>query len=108
MEDDVDGDDLAIDVAVGERDATVTLTGEVDLASAAALRSVLVEASSGPVEKLVVDMAGVTFIDSMGLSILIQAKHHLEAAGGGLTIVNPSERIRYVLEIAGVGDYLIA
>jgi anti-sigma B factor antagonist len=103
----VDGDTFHIDITTEGGRATVVPVGEVDLGSAAALRGALVEAA-GNSDEVVVDLSRVTFIDSMGLSVLIQAKQRQEVDGSSFTIVNPSDRIRYVLELAGVVDYLSA
>ena len=45
-------------------------------------------------------MADVTFIDSMGLSLLLQAKFQIEANGGSLSLTLITERVRRVLELA--------
>lgn len=63
--------------AHGKRDdgiAEVTLTGEFDLAAATEATTVLRAALTGPPPKLLlVDLSGVTFMSSSGLSVLLTA-----------------------------------
>ena len=63
----------------GDRPGTVLLNGEIDLAVRDALRAALDEASCSG-DRLVVDMAGVTFIDSSGLHELMNASRSLNGA----------------------------
>jgi anti-anti-sigma factor len=44
----------------------------------------------------------VTFIDSVGLSVLIAILRRCEESGGRVTIVNPSRVVSRTLEIAGL------
>jgi stage II sporulation protein AA (anti-sigma F factor antagonist) len=55
---------------------------------------------------VVVDLGAVTFIDSTGISVLIQRHQQREATGDQLVVTNPSEPVVRVLEIAGVLEYL--
>src|SRR6266571_803816 len=52
----------------------VRLAGELDLYNAHALRDELVAAAEREPERLVVDLSGLTFIDSTGLGVLIEAR----------------------------------
>ncbi len=85
----------------GDRDGfrTLTVGGEIDLATASAfeaeLDAVIAEAHS-PAD---VDLSGVTFIDSSGLHALIRARKRVVGTGVRLVLVNPSDACRQVLEI---------
>ncbi len=78
---------------------TLTVTGEIDLATAtqfaAELDAVISEARS-PAD---VDLSGVTFIDSSGLSALIRARTNVEGTEVRLVLVNPSKACRQVLAL---------
>jgi anti-anti-sigma factor len=63
----------------GDRPGTVLLEGEIDLAVRDALRAALDEATCSG-ERVVVDMGGVTFIDSSGLHELMNACRSLNGA----------------------------
>jgi len=83
---------------------TLTVTGEIDLATAtrfeAELDAVISEAHS-PAD---VDLSGVTFIDSSGLHALIRAQQHVIGTVVRLVLVNPSKACRQVLEITDTAD----
>ena len=52
---------------------TLRLHGELDMASAAKLAEVLHELQHGDAQEVVVDLRGLSFLDSMGLSALMEA-----------------------------------
>ena len=81
--------------------------GEIDLATAPQLRDVLMAELDRAPETLVLDMGGVTFIDSTGLSVLIAARK--EGLAGSIPVVlrAPSRRVRMVLEVSGLDKVLI-
>ena len=54
-------------------------------------------------DHVVVDMADVTFIDSSGISVLLVARQHLNAAGRMLLISGPSIPVARVFELTGLG-----
>ena len=94
-----------------ERDGTATLliTGEVDLACADDLRAQLqtvtaLIASSGS-STGIVELSGVTFLDSSGLGVLIAAKKRAEAGGTDLALAHPSPACRSVLAISGADQF---
>jgi len=55
-------------------------------------------AEGGPSE-VVVNLAGVTQIDSSGISTLVRSFVSLERQGGGLKILNPTGHVKEVLEL---------
>jgi anti-sigma B factor antagonist len=81
----------------------VVPVGEIDLATRDLLRSAL-EASHGDV---VVDLSGVSFLDSEGIAVLIAQRKRLIASGGSLQLCDAQPAMRKVLEIAGL-ETLIA
>jgi anti-anti-sigma factor len=77
----------------------LTLRGDLDLASAAQLKHVLVQFSEPSV---IIDLSDLAFIDSAGLAALISAQ---SANGGGRRIVvrGPLQRgVRRVFEVTGL------
>jgi anti-sigma B factor antagonist len=54
-----------------ERGTVIRISGDVDATSAPALRTVLADAIEVRPARLQVDLAGVDFIDSVGLSVLV-------------------------------------
>ena len=49
-------------------------------------------------------MAGVEFLDSSGISLLIQAKQRFDTQGSAFVLRRPPPRVTRVLEVAGVAD----
>ncbi|MDA0633254.1 STAS domain-containing protein [Nonomuraea sp. MCN248] len=84
--------------------ATVlSLSGELDIATAAECGRGLAEAvASSEPARVVVDMKGVEFCDSSGLSVLISALTGAEASGGVLVLCELHPRIRRVLTLTGL------
>ena len=69
---------------------TVVLEGEVTWANAPVVRHVLLAAVTRPqVRHLLVDLAGVTFCDSTGLSALVATHRYYTGLGGSLRLAAP-------------------
>lgn len=85
---------------------TVTVAGDVDLAAADTLWSVLDEYVR-PGAQVLVDCSRVAFLDSMGLRTLIRAQHKATSSGARLTLSAPSEAVLRVLQLAGVADLFV-
>lgn len=81
--------------------ARVGFTGELDLESAPTLREVVADVCRHDVTSVVVDLSGVTFVDSVGLSVLLSTHLRLREEGVSLGVV-PSAAARRVFELAGV------
>lgn len=90
-----------------DRDGTATLviTGEVDLACADELREQLQAMAATGSAIGVVDLSGVTFLDSSGLGVLIAAKKHAVSADTDLALADPSPACRTVLSISGADQF---
>ena len=82
----------------------VVFTGELDLAVSDVAWSVLEPLSSSSAG-LMVDVSGVTFIDSRGLNVLVRALRALD--GATLTLCGASERIVRLLEVSGLLDLIV-
>jgi anti-sigma B factor antagonist len=83
---------------------TLTVVGEVDLATSPDLRERLAALENTGVRDLVLDMAGVNFCDSTGLGVLVGARKRFKAHGGGMTLVNVQDSVRRVFELTGLID----
>jgi anti-sigma B factor antagonist len=88
--------------------ATVTPRGEVDLPATAELRAILQDAASRPgIARIVVDLAGVTFLDSTALGVLVAGHTAAERNGRTLTLVNPGPMATMVLTVTALYDRLV-
>jgi anti-sigma B factor antagonist len=98
-------DDQILEIAVThERGATVlAVAGELDAASAPALRGPIDRAVSNG-GALVLDLIDCDFVDSTGLHAIIDARAALEASGGRFAVVcAPSGPVARVIEVAVPG-----
>jgi anti-sigma B factor antagonist len=72
--------------------------GELDLASAPAVAAALgVVAAREP--RIIVDLAGLEFIDASGVAALSRGRRHARNAGGDLLLAAPQRQVRRVLAI---------
>ncbi len=94
---------ISVDTASGT--VTVSVVGELDVATAPGLRSCL-ETTIGQhaPAPVIVDLLGVTFIDSTALGVLIASLKQSQATGGELRLVIAEPRIRKVFEITGLTE----
>lgn len=76
--------------------------GEIDVATAPELRQNLIDAINGGATRVVVDMAGVTFIDSTGLGVLVGAMKRATSRGGEVVVERVPPAIRRVFEVTGL------
>jgi anti-sigma B factor antagonist len=87
-------------------DVTVVPPPEIDPTTADGFGAELARATAA--DTVVVDFADVTFCDSSGIRELVIAYKRQGDAGGSLRVVNASERVRRVFDIAGLTDRLLA
>ena len=81
--------------------AVVTLGGYIDVSTHKQLQEVLAGACRG-VSHLVIDMSRLEFMDSTGLTVLIEAYRRLDARGATLDLAAPQPIVAKVLEISGL------
>ncbi|GAA4603060.1 anti-anti-sigma factor [Actinoplanes octamycinicus] len=84
----------------------VQVRGNLDLDSAPELAARLDEALTGPHPRIVVDLAGVEFCDSIGLSTFVVGFKRAEAAGGWLRLASPGEFLERLLDTLGLASRL--
>ncbi len=80
----------------------VTVKGEVDLYTAPSLKEAIADLVSSGRSRIAVDLAGVEFMDSSGLGVLIGALKRCKEAGGSLALAGPGESVLKVLAITGL------
>jgi anti-sigma B factor antagonist len=97
-----------VDLTIATRDdgdaTVVTLSGELDIASADGLREHLTSLLAGGHIRIVIDLAGLTFCDSTGLSTFVRASHGAVEHGGYLRLAAPNTHVARVLSIVGLLD----
>lgn len=99
----------AIDVRGGEQgDAvTVAIEGEVDASNCAEVSEVLARlATAERAHDVQLDLAGLGFVDSSGLRVLLVAQLALQQRGGSLRIVAASRTVERLLDVTGLAAQL--
>jgi anti-anti-sigma factor len=76
----------------------VQVAGEVDTSAAAELSDCLDELNG----YVVVDLAGVTFLDSAGIAALVLGRRRLTRSGGELRLQGATPSVRLTLSVAGL------
>jgi anti-anti-sigma factor len=79
------------------------LKGELDLAGIDRFERLLTAPGAAT---FVLDMRGLTFIDSSGLRALLMADERVRADGGRIIVVRGPDRVNDVLEVTGVARRL--
>jgi anti-anti-sigma factor len=93
---------LSLEVQTREAGNGVTVvapTGRLDVAGAPALKDAIGEALKNGQPRVVIDMEGVSFVDSTGLGSVIAALKQIRSAQGDLRLAAPNQQVRVVLEL---------
>jgi anti-sigma B factor antagonist len=85
--------------------ATIKMVGRLDISGAEVIALPLATLS-GSKSGLVVDMAGVTFIASIGLRHLVSAAKAVSRRGGRLVLLNPTPAVAEVIVTSGLDNLL--
>ena len=85
---------------------TVAPRGALDLASARDLQSRLAELAGENGHQAILDLSGVSFIDSVGLGVVLKAAARFHRQAKRLVIVAPPGPVHRILDFAGVTDRL--
>lgn len=97
---------LDLDVRTLGAASQLTVTGELDLATAPRLEEALDWLRATRCRRVVLDLRGVTFCDCSGLSVLVEADTAMSAGGGHLIVCGPSTALRRLLDITHLDDTL--
>jgi anti-anti-sigma factor len=91
----------------GDRETVIVLHGEVDYATALDLRAAIsATLAAGDVDTIVVDLAGVTFLDSTGVGTLVVAVRICDDLRVELRVCDPNPFIAKLLTVVGVAEML--
>jgi anti-anti-sigma factor len=82
------------------------LTGELDIASAPALREQLLSMLRPGSSRLVIDLSKVSFCDASGLAVLVSTGRRARLLGGFLRLAAVSPQAGRVLNITGLNRHL--
>lgn len=89
-------------------EATLVLSGELDPATAPELDTRIRDlVADDSVTGVVLDLAGVSFLDSSGVRVLVAGAEALRARSATFTLRRPSDNIRRVLEVTGLTQLIV-
>ena len=93
---------MTLDVHTRQVDNGVTVvapTGRLDVLGAPALKDAISEALKNGSPRVVLDLEGVSFVDSTGLGSVIAALKQIRGSQGDLRLAAPNQQVRVVLEL---------
>ena len=80
--------------------------GALDLATSRGLQTRLAELAGETTQEAILDLSGVSFIDSVGLGVVLKAASRFHRQAKRLLIVAPAGPVHRILDFAGVTDRL--
>jgi stage II sporulation protein AA (anti-sigma F factor antagonist) len=95
-------DDFSVEVSNLDDLVVLAVRGDIDLVSRPVLQTALDELA--PAAHVVLDCARASFIDSAGISLLIEESQRRELSGGSLRLRNTEFPVRQVVELTGLID----
>jgi len=84
----------------------VTVSGELDIATAPALRDRLNEAIDAGTYRFVIDLSAVSFLDSVALATIVHAKQRLPEKGRMAIATEPDSYVTLIFESSGLANVL--
>ena len=93
---------MTLEVETRQADNGVTVVapvGRLDVAGAPALKEAIAQLAGNGAPKVVIDMEGVSFVDSTGLGSVIAVLKQIRGNNGELRLAAPNQQARVVLEL---------
>jgi anti-sigma B factor antagonist len=85
---------------------SVTFHGELDAAAAPELRARIQAIASAPGGRLLIDLTNCTFLDSLGVSALVEAASEMHKRGRVVAVVCRAPQVRRTLALTGVDQQM--
>src|SRR3954469_9192659 len=93
------GNDCRVVISYEGDHGYATVEGEVDVNSAPTMRDALFDlVKIVGAHTIEVDLSGLHFIDSTGLSALVSVLHHMQSCGGRLIVKNPRHQVHKLFD----------
>jgi anti-anti-sigma factor len=102
----VPGTPFEINVVRDRASATVTLAGELDIATVPRVEEAIEATLTDEVQQLTVDLSGLGFVDSSGLRLFIVLDQRAAEQGWELRLLRPDAQVLTVFQVSGVEENL--
>lgn len=91
-------------INTSQRDSATILEiyGEIDLYSSPEVRKVLLQLVNDKTAVIIVNLNGVTYIDSSGVATLVEGLQEMEKYSGKLKLTNLRDAVRHVFELSSL------
>lgn len=96
---------MTIEIMNNENSTTIKVVGRLDTTTAPMLDKAINEDIAG-VKDLVLDFAGVEYISSAGLRVLLGAQKKMQQVGS-MKLIGVCEEVMSILEMTGFADILV-
>lgn len=97
---------ITIDVQEQAQQTKINLTGEIDAYTAPKLRETAFPYTEKQGADIVIDLSGVTYMDSTGLGVFVGLFKSLNANNGTLKLTGLSDRLKRLFDITGLADIM--
>ena len=96
---------FSLDVVGDHTQATVVPQGELDLLTVPMVDNTITELVRHGFKQIVLDLRGLTFMDSTGIRLLIGADAEARRNGHGFSIIDGTPAVDRVLALAGLATH---
>jgi anti-sigma B factor antagonist len=93
------------DIQYADDAAVVQLAGEIDMSHSPGVHQALVEVLEKRPRRLIIDLTDVTYMDSSGVGILVDALRRVRVSGAKLALVAVAPRVLSVLQITKLDQF---
>ncbi len=97
---------LTIDIEEKVSQVIMTLAGEIDIYTAPKLKDKLNELVSSKNADVIVDLQGVSYMDSTGLGTFVSGLKHAEDSESKLKLIGANERLLRLFQVTGLDDVI--
>jgi anti-anti-sigma factor len=97
-----------LSILTDRRDATafITAAGELDVSTVDSLEREIRTAEQGDAEEIVLDLSGLTFVDSTGLRLVLEVNSRCGGDTGRLRVIGGSASLERLLDVVGLRERL--
>jgi anti-sigma B factor antagonist len=97
---------LKLDVRPESDRIVIVMEGELDMANAPTLQEAIESEQVAAAENVVLDLQGLTFLDSTGLRVVLAARELCWRRSQEFAVTPGSAQVQRLLSVTGVGEHL--